>query len=264
MTIIPVWGPIQAVLDEVPSSDEVLRALRLAGFSGFDLSEKESYSHTTRKRAYSRLADKQFSTSSDEEQWRIGAALARHLAQGDERRERLRVALETFGWRFDGERFVNIGEPAHAQPAFFAAGEVHDAYVHIRSVLQTAKTELLIIDPWVGGRLYGLIATVEGLKRCRIISGPRVQADFVQEAEVFTKQYAALSLEIRASKEFHDRFVITDGKDVYLFGASVEHAGARAFLVIPVGSADLAGFIREYAEKVWASASILFPKPQTG
>jgi hypothetical protein len=263
MEIIPVWGPIQALLDEFTSSDDVLRVLRLAGFSGFDLSEKDNFSHTTRKRAYSRLADKRLSLSSEQEQWRIAVAIARDLAQGEERRERLRAVLEVIGWKFDGAQFVNIAKPSHARPAFFAAGEAHDAYVHIRDILQTAKNNLLLIDPWAGGRIYGLIATVGGLEHCRILSGPRAQADFVREAEAFAKQYRAPSLEIRASKEFHDRFAIVDGSDVYLFGASVEHAGERAFSVIPIASTDLARFVLEYAEKVWAAATVLFPKPQS-
>jgi hypothetical protein len=262
MGIIPVWGPIQAVLDEFTSSDDVLRALRLAGFSGFDLSEKDNFSHTTRKRAYFNLADKKFSSSSEQERWRIAIAIAQDLAQREERHERLRVVLEAVGWKFDGAKFIGIAQPSHAQPVFFAAGEAHDAYVHIRDILQTARNDLLLIDPWAGGRIYGLIATVEGLKRCRILSGPRAQADFVREAEAFAKQYPAPSLEIRGSKEFHDRFAIVDGGNVYLFGASVEHAGERAFSVIPVASTDLARFVVEYAEKVWAAATVLFPKPQ--
>ncbi len=263
MTTIPVWGPILAVLSEFESSDDVLSALLAAGFSGLELSDENNFSHLTRKRAYLRVADKKFSTSSEEEQRRVAVVLVKTLfgdAQ-EQRRERLRIVLDRAGWTFDGETFVRIGEPPHAQPAFFAAGEAHDAYVHIRSILQTAKAELLIIDPWAGGRVYALIATVKGLNRCRILCGPSAQSDFVQEAEAFVKQYPAVSLEIRASKDFHDRFAIVDGERVFLFGASVEHAGARAFSVIPIGSADLANFILEYAEKVWAGADVRFPKP---
>jgi len=263
MTSIPVCGPILAVLSEFDSSDDVLNALLAIGFSGLELSQENSYSHLTRRRAYIRLADKKFSTYSEEEQWRVAVALAKTLL-GDlkeRRRERLPDILEKAGWRFDGESFVKIGEPAQARPAFFAAGETHDAYVHIRSILQTAKTDLLIIDPWAGGRIYALIATVKGLTHCRILCGPKPQPDVVQEPEAFVKQCPAVSLKIRASKEFHDRFAFVDGSDVFLFGASVEHAGARAFSMIPIGGADLAKFILEYAEKVWAGANALFPKP---
>lgn len=235
MAAIPAWGPILAVLSEFSSSDDLLSTLLAAGFSGMDLSKEERYSHLTRKRAYLGLADKKFSASSTDDQWRVAVALSRMLTVDEERRERLRVVLETAGWRFDGTKFVNVHEPSHTQPAFFSAGEVHDAYVHIRSILQSARTELFIIDPWIGERIYGLVATVEGLKRCRILCGPEAPADFVQEAEVFAKQHAVLSLEIRASKEFHDRFVFADG-GVYLFGASIEHAGARAFSVMPIPS----------------------------
>src|SRR5580658_4631850 len=37
---------------------------------------------------------------------------------------------------------------------FFVKGSDHDAYVHIRSILQTAKAELFIIDPYTDGTIF--------------------------------------------------------------------------------------------------------------
>jgi hypothetical protein len=258
MPIVPVWGPVLALLSEINSSDGVLQALRLVGFGGFDLSDTESYSHNTRKRAYLRIAERAFSQLSESEQWARATALARTLAEDNDRKARLSKALEGVGWQFDGAHFSKLGEPAHARPAFFQAGDAHDAYVHIRSILQTAKLELLIIDPYAGEKIYSLISTVPNLERYRILCG-KPKGDFIQEAEEFAKQYKT-PLEIRVAPDFHDRFVIADQK-VFMFGSSIEHAANKAFAVFPIEGEDLAGFIRGYAERVWAAAKVLFPPP---
>jgi hypothetical protein len=259
--MIPVWGPIRGTLDSFESSDVVLRGLNLSGLSGFVLSESDSYSHKTKRRAYLLQAERKFSDLSEEDQWSVAAGLAQFIRERDETGAILPDAFRRIGWKFDGERFSKVDEPDHTRPAFFPAGDTHDAYVHVRGILQTAKDELLIIDPWPGARIYALLATVKDLKYCRLLCGVRTEPDFVQEAEAFAKQYPAITLEIRVSKDFHDRFVFADG-NLFLFGASIQHAGQRAFSVIPIKAGDLSKFIRDYAEKVWASATQLFPKPQ--
>jgi hypothetical protein len=259
MPIIPVWGPILGVLGETnSSSDEISQILRLAGFGGFDLSASEDYSHKTRKRAYLRIAERTFTRLSESEQWPLAATLARLLSENTDTRAHLSKALEAVGWQFDGSQFRKLGEPTHAQPAFFQAGEVHHAYVHIRSIVQTAKLELLIIDPYAGEKIYSLISTVPNLKRCRILCG-KSKSDFIQEAEEFVKQYKT-PLEIRVAPDFHDRFVIADEK-IFMFGSSIEHAANKAFAVFPVEGEELAGFIRDYAERVWAAAKLIFSPP---
>ena len=53
MKALDPWGPIVGVLFEDGSSDFILTTLARAGIpTHFELTEKESYSHNTRKRAY--------------------------------------------------------------------------------------------------------------------------------------------------------------------------------------------------------------------
>jgi hypothetical protein len=41
--------------------------------------------------------------------------------------------------------------------SFFVKGSDHDAYVHIRSILQTAKGDLFVIDPYMDGSIYQVL-----------------------------------------------------------------------------------------------------------
>lgn len=258
--MIPVIGPILGMVAGFESGDAVLRCFNLLGLAGFKLSQAENFSHTTRKRAYIRQAETMIAAMTEADQWRFAVAAARFLREHDESGEIVAKRLASLGWKFDGERFSPIKQPEHAQPVFFPAGDTYDAYVHVRDILQTAKGELFIVDPYAGPRTYALLATVKDLQKCRLLRLPNPDADFITEAEVFVKQYAGLKLEIRGAKEFHDRFVFADGK-LYLFGASIEHAGQRAFSIIPIQDAELVKFIVGYAENVWAGATAIFPRP---
>ena len=145
MPMIPVWGPIQGMLDSFESSDMVRRCLNLSGLSGFNLSESDDFSHKTRKRAYLRQAETMLSTLSDEDQWRAVGAAAQCIRQHDETGTLVPDALSRVGWKFERGKFSRIDEPDHARPVFFPAGDTHDAYLRVRSVLQTAESDLLII-----------------------------------------------------------------------------------------------------------------------
>lgn len=69
MPNISVWGPVLAVVSELQSSDGMLRMLNLAGFAAYNLSKNDNYSHSTRKRAYNRLASEEFSKLPEDQQW---------------------------------------------------------------------------------------------------------------------------------------------------------------------------------------------------
>src|ERR1700689_5598827 len=119
MPMIPVWGPIQGMLDSFESSDMVRRCLNLSGLSGFNLSESDDFSHKTRKRAYLRQAETMLSTLSDEDQWRAVGAAAQCIRQHDETGTLVPDALSRVGWKFERGKFSRIDEPDHARPVFF-------------------------------------------------------------------------------------------------------------------------------------------------
>jgi hypothetical protein len=118
------------------------------------------------------------------------------------------------------------------QQAFFATGSDHDAYIHIRAILQTAKANLFIIDPYMDGTIYQVLGTLISAKMTVKILTSKVSSDFVLEGRKFVKQHTQFCLEFRRTKDFHDRFIILDQTKCYLIGASIKDAGNKGFAIV--------------------------------
>jgi hypothetical protein len=146
-------------------------------------------------------------------------------------------------------------EDASTQDRFFPTGSTHDAYVHIRSLLQSAKKEAFIIDPYMDTTIYSTLATVTANPLAIRIITSRVPSDFGLEGKKFAAQRPHVSLELRQAKDFHDRFIFIDRTSGYALGLSIKDAGGRSCAIIQIS--ELAGVILAHAESIWATATPL-------
>ena len=137
---------------------------------------------------------------------------------------------------------------------FFVKGSDHDAYVHIRSILQTAKADLFVIDPHMDDSIYQVLGTLTATPMHLRIVTSKHPADFALETNKFVKQHAGFVVEVRATRDFHDRFIFLDQTTCYLLGASIKDAGNKAFTVVPLQESSIVRFILDHATQVWASA----------
>jgi hypothetical protein len=140
---------------------------------------------------------------------------------------------------------------------FFVKGSDHDAYVHIRSILQTTKGELAIIDPYMDSMIFQLLGTLASTTMTVRILTSKCPSDFSLETKKFTKQHPGFIVEVRTTKDFHDRFIILDRTRCYLLGASIKDAGNKGFTIVPLQEPSIVRFIHDYAGQVWASATPL-------
>lgn len=138
---------------------------------------------------------------------------------------------------------------------FFPKGSDHDAYKHIREILQRATSSLLIIDGYMDSTIYVVLSTLTKTPDVRFLTS-KIPNDFGLEGKKFARQHA-LALEIRTTRDFHDRFILVDGKECYFLGASIKDAGAKGFSIVPLRDIPVVKFFRQYAEEVWNSATPL-------
>ena len=141
--------------------------------------------------------------------------------------------------------------------AFFVKGSNHDAYVHIRAILQLAKTELFIIDPYMDGSIYQVLGTLTPATMGVQILTSKVPTDFALEGQKFVRQHPGFTLQLRKTKDFHDRFVIVDRSRCYLLGASIKDAGNKGFTIVPLEEPAIIRLISNHADQVWTSATPL-------
>jgi len=156
----------------------------------------------------------------------------------------LRSAVEQLGWQ--------LPEPSEA---FHPAGSQHDAYVEIRRIVQTATTELIIVDTYVDETLWGLLTNVSGSVKLRVLT-MKTKGDFPLEAKHFIAQHGG-QVEARVTNDYHDRFIVVDHATVWHLGASIKDAGKKAFALTEFERSSIRNSVIADIEVTWNASTAL-------
>jgi len=89
---------------------------------------------------------------------------------------------------------------ADANQVYLPAGSQHDAYVELRKIVQLAKNDLLIVDPYVDETLWELLTNVQATVKLRILTR-EMKNDFRLEARKFTAQHGH-KIEVRTTSKY--------------------------------------------------------------
>ncbi len=252
------WGTVSVPLFDL-DSDSIVDIISLSGLTiDWSLTPQEAYSHSTRKRAYRPRVDAAIRSLSVQDQLRATSVVAAELISRDESvAERLRECLSQIGWDFIEGRLVASSEEAAER--FLPSGKPHDAYVEIRRIIQSAQQSVAVIDPYLDGSILSLVASSEASSlKVRKLSW-KLPVDFREELERFRKQHPKIEVEVKRSREFHDRFLILDGSVCYHIGATLKDAGTRAFMINPVEDAENVRALTREHERAWSEANPVEP-----
>jgi hypothetical protein len=132
-------------------------------------------------------------------------------------------------------------------------GAVYDYFDEVRKIIATAAQDVLFIDPYLDAefvsKYLGLIR--EGVS-IRLLSYEYIQKSLLPAVRQWNQQHGA-AVQIRSDRNLHDRYVIIDGTDIYLSGASFKDGGKRAGTVISQ-LRDSAGAVIGQYEQQWSLA----------
>ena len=109
----------------------------------------------------------------------------------------------------------------------FYEGQLWDACSLVEKLIGRAKKEIVLIDSWVGPSTLDMLAKKRKGVKVGVVTSPRGNKLAVSDIEKFNVQYG--TLEVKTSTAFHDRFLILDGKELYLIGASLKDLGRKCF-----------------------------------
>ena len=143
-------------------------------------------------------------------------AMHRNLAKQNERI----VALEE-----KVDFFVQTQTPP-LQGVFYE-GQLWDACSLVEKLIGRAKKEIVLIDSWVGPSTLDMLAKKRKGVKVEVVTSPRGNKLAASDIEKFNVQYGSLA--VKTSTAFHDRFLILDGKELYLIGASLKDLGRKCF-----------------------------------
>ena len=104
------------------------------------------------------------------------------------------------------------------------AGTEFDSIRQVSRLVESAKSELVIIDPYADVTLLDLLSEKGAGVTVRLVCKDRGKPT-TSEIEKFNRQYKGLT--VSYSDDFHDRFVIVDNAELHNFGSSVNCLGRR-------------------------------------
>ena len=109
----------------------------------------------------------------------------------------------------------------------FYEGQLWDACSLVEKLIGRAKTDILLIDSWVGPGTLDMLAKKRKGVKVEVVSSPRGNKLAQSDVDKFNAQYGGLM--VKTSLAFHDRFLIIDSKELYLIGASLKDLGRKCF-----------------------------------
>ena len=121
----------------------------------------------------------------------------------------------------------------------FYEGQLWDACSFVEKLIARAKSSILLIDNWIDTGTLDMLAKKCSGVTVNIITSARGNNLAASDIDKFNEQYPALT--IKTSKAFHDRFLIIDDKELYLFGASLKDLGHKCFGFTKMDSSEIRG-----------------------
>jgi len=120
----------------------------------------------------------------------------------------------------------------------FFEGQVFDAHKLVSDIVRSAEKSIVLIDNFVDDTVLTLFSKRKQGVALKILTKNRSK-QLQLDMQKFNEQFPPA--EIKEFSYSHDRFMIIDGKDLYLFGASLKDLGKKwfGFARMDVGAAEI-------------------------
>ncbi len=148
-----------------------------------------------------------------------------------------------------------------AKVIFVRAGMVWDSHMGTNSLFKELQGELCICDPYYG---TGSVLRLSGLVHCRPIRFLTQQADnkersFIGRAlKEFTDQHIHVQFRHRASKDLHDRYLLTS-TELVILGHGLKDIGGKDSFVIRLNKSICEGVIETLKRSFDAKWNVATP-----
>jgi hypothetical protein len=161
---------------------------------------------------------------------------------------------------------VEVELPASSAGAFITAGSTFDALAAVTKIFALAKTELLIVDPYLDEKIFVEFALFApaGVQLKLLSDAAGYKETLLPAFQKWTEQYGAtrpVEVRIAPAQSLHDRLMVVDGTSVWTVDQSFNELAVRAstsFVKIGGDTAELK--IRAHRD-TWNSANILTDAP---
>ena len=135
-----------------------------------------------------------------------------------------------------------------------AKGSVFDYFDELRQVIETARTDLLFVDPYLDAEFVSRYLPHVCAGVCvRLLGRERIPA--LTSAVQLLRTQASLAIEVRSAQGFHDRYLFVDGTTCHQSGASFKD-GARKAPTTLTQITDAFAAVQTTYEGLWSAGTV--------
>lgn len=165
--------------------------------------------------------------------------------------DRMLRNFQKIGWGFQDDQLVTLNP--QIREMFFPKGSQWDAFVVIRGIIEKAKSELMVVDPFCDREIFAILqSSTARPKMVRLLCRNKPD-ELKAEAKKFCEQHSEMCIEVRTSSDFHDRFLVVDQATCIHIGASINHAGSRAFMISAVEDKSNRDALIKVVNEAWTT-----------
>ena len=138
----------------------------------------------------------------------------------------------------------------------YDSGEVYTLYSDLKKIIGAASEEILVVDPYFNREAFDdYLSTTTSRKTIKILSDKHAK-EVNTHAAKHIRQYGT-NIEVRRSRELHDRLVFVDDSECWIVGASIKDAAAKSPTYLLPLVPELARAKRKIYFSVWNRAMVL-------
>jgi hypothetical protein len=160
--------------------------------------------------------------------------------------------------RIDEAQSLRFGSPGPLlRSATFGPGERFQATDAIRQIIKTATSEVLIVDNYTSADTLALLFSAPTAVAAKMLTYRR-EGDYPTMAARFRGERGVAALETRESaRDFHDRYLMIDGRDIFHLGASIKDLGRSVFSFTQKSDPAEIARIQAPIATSWAGATVI-------
>jgi len=156
---------------------------------------------------------------------------------------------------------AELKAPPSARGAFIPAGNSFDAFAAVSKVLQTATTDVFIVDPYMDETVLTDFAggIPAGIPLRLLADQSTVKASLTPAATRWQSQNGnqrPLAVRLSAAKSLHDRVIFIDGQTAWILTQSLKDFAKRSPAEI-VRADDTAALKITAYEQIWSGATVV-------
>lgn len=135
----------------------------------------------------------------------------------------------------------------------YEPGDVYRFYADLKAIISSVQSEIVVIDPYFNGDAFdAYLSSMPNETSIKILSD-RYTDDIGKYVSRHMEQYHS-RIEVRQTKELHDRLLIIDNTDCWVVGQSIKDAATKTTYLIPLSPTISEAKIKIYSE-IWERAN---------